>query len=102
MKTRFQLPTGFWALRVTSTICFLSMASVVKDLHAPYVMSNGHWSMLMQGLITKHRKDIDPAALPFAKAHHEIEGLGLQEGAGLLEVVMLLESLGICCMYAQN
>ncbi|XP_009796262.1 NAD-dependent malic enzyme 59 kDa isoform, mitochondrial [Nicotiana sylvestris] len=39
------------------------------------------------GLITKHRKDIDPAALPFAKAHHEIEGLGLQEGAGLLEVV---------------
>ncbi|KAJ8573231.1 hypothetical protein K7X08_009742 [Anisodus acutangulus] len=39
------------------------------------------------GLITKDRKDIDPAALPFAKAHHEIEGLGLQEGAGLAEVV---------------
>ncbi|KAG5617765.1 hypothetical protein H5410_017589 [Solanum commersonii] len=38
------------------------------------------------GLITKDRKDIDPAALPFAKAHHEIEGLGLQEGAGLAEV----------------
>lgn len=49
----------------------------------------------MQGLITKDRKDIDPAALPFAKAHHEIEGLGLQEGAGLAEVVMLIESLGI-------
>lgn len=48
----------------------------------------------MQGLITKDRKDIDPAALPFAKAHHEIEGLGLQEGAGLAEVVMLIESVG--------
>ncbi|KAM3282319.1 NAD-dependent malic enzyme 59 kDa isoform, mitochondrial [Capsicum chacoense] len=39
------------------------------------------------GLITKDRKDIDPAALPFAKAHHEIEELGLHEGAGLAEVV---------------
>lgn len=47
----------------------------------------------MQGLITKDRKDIDPAALPFAKDHHEIEGLGLREGAGLLEVVTLMEYL---------
>ncbi|CAH9097026.1 unnamed protein product [Cuscuta europaea] len=39
------------------------------------------------GLITKGRKDMDPAASPFAKEQHEIEGLGLYEGAGLLEVV---------------
>lgn len=39
------------------------------------------------GLITKDRKNIDPVALPFAKDQHEIEGLGLREGAGLLEVV---------------
>lgn len=72
------------------------MTSVgVKDLLPSNGMSNGHWRLLMQGLITKDRKDIDPAALPFAKAHHEIEGLGLQEGAGLAEVVMLIESLGV-------
>lgn len=41
----------------------------------------------MQGLITKDRKDIDPAAAPFAKGHSEIEGLGLREGASLVEVV---------------
>lgn len=41
----------------------------------------------MQGLITKERKDIDPAAVPFAKAQGEVEGLGLREGASLLEVV---------------
>uniref|UniRef100_A0A5B6ZK54 Malic enzyme n=1 Tax=Davidia involucrata TaxID=16924 RepID=A0A5B6ZK54_DAVIN len=39
------------------------------------------------GLITKERKDIDPAATPFAKAPGEIEGLGLREGASLIEVV---------------
>ncbi|KAI5647280.1 hypothetical protein M9H77_33285 [Catharanthus roseus] len=39
------------------------------------------------GLITKERKDIDPAAVPFAKAQGEVEGLGLREGASLLEVV---------------
>lgn len=66
-----------------------------KDLLPSNLISNGHWSLLMQGLITKDRKDIDPAALPFAKAHHEIEELGLHEGAGLAEVVMLIESLGI-------
>ncbi|CAK9180051.1 unnamed protein product [Ilex paraguariensis] len=39
------------------------------------------------GLITKERKDIDPAAAPFAKAVGEIEGMGLGEGATLIEVV---------------
>ncbi|KAL2477845.1 NAD-dependent malic enzyme 2 [Forsythia ovata] len=39
------------------------------------------------GLITKERKDIDPAAAPFAKTQGETEGLGLSEGASLIEVV---------------
>ncbi|KAG5538442.1 hypothetical protein RHGRI_019125 [Rhododendron griersonianum] len=39
------------------------------------------------GLITKARKVIDPAAAPFAKAPAEIEELGLMEGANLIEVV---------------
>ncbi|KAL7258887.1 hypothetical protein ACSBR1_004905 [Camellia fascicularis] len=39
------------------------------------------------GLITKARKNIDPAAAPFAKAPGEIEGLGLREGANLVDVV---------------
>lgn len=43
----------------------------------------------MQGLITKERKDVDPSAAPFAKGHSEIEGLGLREGAKLVEVVNL-------------
>ena len=51
----------------------------------------------MQGLITKERKDIDPAAAPFAKAPGEIEGLGLKEGASLIEVVNLTEALGSLC-----
>lgn len=37
------------------------------------------------GLITKERKNIDPAAAPFAKGPGEFEGL--REGASLLEVV---------------
>ena len=43
----------------------------------------------VQGLITKARKDLDPAAAPFARGFGpgEIEGLG--EGASLLEVVSL-------------
>lgn len=44
---------------------------------------------VMQGLITKARKVIDPAAAPFAKAPAEIEELGLMEGANLIEVVNL-------------
>ena len=47
----------------------------------------------MQGLITKARKNIDPAAVPFAKSPGEIEGLGLVEGANLTEVVNLECSL---------
>ncbi|PSS13961.1 NAD-dependent malic enzyme like [Actinidia chinensis var. chinensis] len=39
------------------------------------------------GLITKARKNIDPAAAPFAKSPGEIEGLGLVEGANLIEVI---------------
>ncbi|KAF5733018.1 NAD-dependent malic enzyme 59 kDa isoform mitochondrial [Tripterygium wilfordii] len=39
------------------------------------------------GLITKERKHIDPAAAPFAKTLSDIEGLGLKEGASLIEVV---------------
>ncbi|XP_052194873.1 NAD-dependent malic enzyme 59 kDa isoform, mitochondrial [Diospyros lotus] len=39
------------------------------------------------GLITRARKDIDPSAAPFAKTPGEIEGLGLKEGASLIEVV---------------
>ncbi|KAH7577881.1 hypothetical protein JRO89_XS01G0311100 [Xanthoceras sorbifolium] len=37
------------------------------------------------GLVTKERKNLDPAAAPFAKAPGEI--MGLKEGATLLEVV---------------
>ncbi|CAA0842609.1 NAD-dependent malic enzyme 2- mitochondrial [Striga hermonthica] len=39
------------------------------------------------GLITKERKCIDPAASPFAKSQSEIGELGLREGSSLLEVV---------------
>jgi len=39
------------------------------------------------GLVTKARKVIDPAAAPFARTPVEIEGLGLREGANLIEVV---------------
>ncbi|KAM7508680.1 hypothetical protein LguiA_019133 [Lonicera macranthoides] len=39
------------------------------------------------GLITKERKEIDPAAAPFAKALGEVERLGLSEGASLVEVI---------------
>ncbi|XP_038709711.1 NAD-dependent malic enzyme 59 kDa isoform, mitochondrial-like [Tripterygium wilfordii] len=39
------------------------------------------------GLVTKERKHIDPAAAPFAKNLSDIEGLGLREGASLIEVV---------------
>ncbi|CAL5380997.1 unnamed protein product [Camellia sinensis] len=39
------------------------------------------------GLITTERKGAGPAAAPFAKAPWEIKGLGLREGANLVEVV---------------
>ncbi|KAM7472168.1 hypothetical protein LguiA_010351 [Lonicera macranthoides] len=50
--------------------------------------ADNHFFLLdKNGLITKERRDIDPAAAPFAKAPGEIEGLGLKEGANLIEVV---------------
>ncbi|KAK1394122.1 Malic enzyme [Heracleum sosnowskyi] len=39
------------------------------------------------GLLTKERKGIDPAAAPFAKTLAETEEMGLREGASLVEVV---------------
>lgn len=39
----------------------------------------------LQGLITKERKNLDPAAAPFAKDPGDF--MGLREGASLLEVV---------------
>ncbi|XP_028095781.1 NAD-dependent malic enzyme 59 kDa isoform, mitochondrial-like isoform X2 [Camellia sinensis] len=39
------------------------------------------------GLITTERKGAGPVAAPFAKALGEIKGLGLREGANLVEVV---------------
>lgn len=47
----------------------------------------------MQGLVTKGREDIDPAAAPFAKTHQEIKEFDLQEGASLIEVVSITENL---------
>lgn len=46
-----------------------------------------------QGLITKERKNLDPAALPFAKDSGET--MGLNEGASLLEVVKDITNLSI-------
>lgn len=45
--------------------------------------------VFVQGLITKERTNIDPAAAPFAKDPTELEGLS--EGASLLEVVNFLK-----------
>lgn len=44
---------------------------------------------VMQGLLTKERKGIDPAAAPFAKTLAETEEMGLREGASLVEVVSI-------------
>ncbi|VFQ74762.1 unnamed protein product [Cuscuta campestris] len=65
----------------------LNMAmQAVSRMSGP--MAKPHFFLLdKNGLITKGRKDIDPAALPFAKDQHEIEGLGLHEGASLIDVV---------------
>ncbi|KAF5951279.1 hypothetical protein HYC85_009223 [Camellia sinensis] len=46
------------------------------------VVGAGRWL----GLITTERKGAGPAAAPFAKAPGEIKGLGLREGANLVEV----------------
>ncbi|KAL1818564.1 hypothetical protein ACET3Z_013433 [Daucus carota] len=50
--------------------------------------ANPHFFLLdKDGLLTKERKGIDPAAAPFAKSVAETEEMGLREGAGLVEVV---------------
>lgn len=40
---------------------------------------------MVQGLITKERKNLDPSAAPFAR--HPEETDGLKEGANIVEVV---------------
>jgi hypothetical protein len=42
---------------------------------------------LMQGLITKNRKGLNPAVAPFARGHGPNEVQDLHEGASLVEVV---------------
>lgn len=49
--------------------------------------NNQFWLLDKDGLITKDRKDIDPAAAPFARGFGPGEVEGLREGATLLEVV---------------
>ncbi|CAL9086913.1 unnamed protein product [Musa textilis] len=51
------------------------------------VEGNQFWLLDKNGLITKYRKDIDPAAAPFARGYGPEEVEGLTEGASLLEVV---------------
>lgn len=48
---------------------------------------NQFWLLDKDGLITKERKNIDPAAAPFARGSGPGEVEGLREGASLLEVV---------------
>ncbi|ERM95157.1 hypothetical protein AMTRI_Chr07g31070 [Amborella trichopoda] len=52
-----------------------------------FAAKNPFWLLDKFGLVTKARKDLDPAATPFARGFGpcEIEGLG--EGASLIEVV---------------
>lgn len=40
---------------------------------------------MVQGLITKERKNLDPSAAPFARSPEEANGL--KEGANIVEVV---------------
>ncbi|CAL5331045.1 unnamed protein product [Camellia sinensis] len=47
----------------------------------------------------KARKGVDPAAAPFAKAPGEIEGLGLREGANLVEVMELSTTMAACILF---
>ncbi|XP_020260467.1 NAD-dependent malic enzyme 59 kDa isoform, mitochondrial [Asparagus officinalis] len=48
---------------------------------------NQFWLLDKDGLITKDRRNLDPAAAPFARGFGKGEVEGLQEGASLLEVV---------------
>jgi len=54
----------------------------------------------MQGLITKERKNIDPAAAPFAKDLKDVEGL--REGASPFEVVKSPWTQGRCFMIREK
>ncbi|XP_073027748.1 NAD-dependent malic enzyme 59 kDa isoform, mitochondrial-like isoform X2 [Primulina eburnea] len=66
----------------------LKMASQAVSRMTESTASYSHFFLLdKDGLVTKERKGIDPAAAPFAKSHSEIEGLGLGEGSSLIEVV---------------
>ncbi|KAK9147833.1 hypothetical protein Scep_006590 [Stephania cephalantha] len=47
--------------------------------------SNPFWLLDKDGLVTRNRKNLDPAASPFARGNPEAEGL--MEGASLVEVV---------------
>eukprot|EP00262_Sarcandra_glabra_P003296 TRINITY_DN1394_c0_g3_i1.p1 TRINITY_DN1394_c0_g3~~TRINITY_DN1394_c0_g3_i1.p1 ORF type:complete len:607 (+),score=103.64 TRINITY_DN1394_c0_g3_i1:110-1930(+) len=48
---------------------------------------NQFWLLDKDGLVTKDRKDLDPAAAPFARGFGLGEVEGLKEGASLIEVV---------------
>ncbi|KAJ6835125.1 NAD-dependent malic enzyme 59 kDa isoform, mitochondrial [Iris pallida] len=67
----------------------LNMAkqAVSRMLQSSEILESNHqfWLLDKDGLITKERKNIDPAAAPYARAQGEVEGLG--EGATLLDVV---------------
>ncbi|KAL1549894.1 malate dehydrogenase (decarboxylating) [Salvia divinorum] len=65
----------------------LKMAlQAVSRMAGPH--ADSHFFLLdKDGLITKERKCIDPAAAPFAKSRGETKELGLCEGSSLLEVI---------------
>ena len=69
--------------------------NVLVDYLSTYVMASIKKliTFLMQGLVTKQRKNLDAAAAPFAKDPAEIDGL--KEGATLVEVVSLSELLEV-------
>lgn len=66
----------------------VNFLSLVKDfiLHLVGKYLVFYCLLLVKGLITKERKNLDPAAAPFAKDPGQI--VGLREGASLLEVVI--------------
>ncbi|KAJ4952757.1 hypothetical protein NE237_029589 [Protea cynaroides] len=67
----------------------LKMAKqVVSRMSGSSEMENSQfWLLDKDGLLTKERKKIDPAAAPFARGFGPGEIEGLREGASLLEVV---------------
>uniref|UniRef100_A0A7N1A639 Malic enzyme n=2 Tax=Kalanchoe fedtschenkoi TaxID=63787 RepID=A0A7N1A639_KALFE len=73
---------GSAGLGVIKTAAQAAARMAGKD---PLAVAHQFFLIDKDGLITKDRKAIDPAAAPFAQVPGEIEGLG--EGASLLEVV---------------